>query len=381
MTAPLFSFIAGNDDFLVNRKGASLFKKQSSSIKDPFAQEIVNGQSNNSSDVEKAVSQFCQSAQTFPLFGEKRTIWFKGINFCANTQTSRSEATLKQINLLKDCLAQLDTQVVSVLVTASPIDRRNSFIKWCKENADFHLVGEDKKQSLDVQELIDQECQSMGVVIKQPAREMLIAKVNEETRLVCEEIRKLATFLEKPNAEIEERHILDLVPDFGEGNFFELAEAFDKGDLQWALEATKRHFFNNNDARSLLKILEGRTRLMIQLRSLIDMGDIYVQQRGLGSALLKRVQQKYASHFPEIEKKSNLNLFTQNAWYLGRLLFAAARIPLEELIDRQLNYIKTFKEILNAPNEQEEAMVQLVIRCLSHKSHLHKTKKTIAGSI
>ena len=80
------------------------------------------------------------------------------------------------------------------------------------------------------------------------------------------------------------------------------------GDLEWAMDALDRYFFQGKDARPLLSTLQNRNRLLIQLRVLIDGGGLGVNNR-LSKSNLEGLSRKYAHHFGEEDEKSSLNLF------------------------------------------------------------------------
>lgn len=359
-----FTFICGGDDFLVSRMGKSLFEEKTQEIADDFSKEIVDGMANKVSEVEEAVNRFRQAVQTLPLFGDRKVVWFKDVNFLADSVTGRAEGTKEQVELLQQTLEGLDPASVLVIITAFPVDRRRAFPKWCEKNGDFHLTGSDKKPENVLYPLIDDECQALGVAITPGAREVLIAKLSGNTRLVIEELRKVAVYLGEEGDTIEERHIIELVPDFGESDFFEAAEAFYALDLEWTLDAIRRHFFSNKDSRGLITTLQGRNRILIQLRVLIDSGEIKLGPRGLSKNALENAARTYAHHFGDSSDKSNFNVFTQNPWYLGRLAQPIGKLPLRKLIDFQTAFVGAFEDILNRPDEQEEVMRELAIRCL-----------------
>ena len=141
------------------------------------------------------------------------------------------------------------------------------------------------------------------------ALEYLAGKIGAHPRLGVEETKKMASFLDEDGKEITEELILNLVPDFGEGDFFEASEAFFSGKLEWAVEAIDR-FFPGKDARPLLSTLQNRNRLLIQLRVLVDGGELDPNQR-LGKDQLSRISQKYIQHFSNPEEKTTFNVFSQ----------------------------------------------------------------------
>ena len=73
---------------------------------------------------------------------------------------------------------------------------------------------------------------------------------------------------------ISDQLVSDIVPNFGDADFFEAADAFFSLKLDWTLEALRRHFFTSSESRPLLGSLQSRNRLLIQLRVLLDAGAI-----------------------------------------------------------------------------------------------------------
>lgn len=205
----------------------------------------------------------------------------------------------------------------------------------------------------------------MGVEIDAHAAEALMSKVNGNSRLLLEETRKLATYLGPDGGEISMELIEELVPNFGEGDFFETTEAFFSRNLEWTLQALRRHFFAGNDARPVIASLQNRNRLLIQLKSLVDGGEIQVGGRGIAKPSFERAAAKYQDRYAGLSEKSNYNVFTQNLWYMGKLLGARKMPSLKRLIDHQGEFIRVFEEIIERPGEQEEALRNLAIRCLA----------------
>lgn len=357
-----FTFVCGADDFLVNRLGRTLFDEKTSAIGDDFGKEIIDGAVDNVAEVEAAVGRFREAVQTLPLFGDRKVVWMKDVTFLADSKTGRAEGTLEQVSLLRDILGGIDPEKVEVLISASPVDRRRRDFKWLQEHGEFHYAGE-KNDKNAVYTLIAEEARTLGVNFTDGAVELLVAKINGNTRLALEEVRKLATYLGDEAGPIEESLVAGLVPDFGDSDFFETAEAFFSLDLPWTLDAIHRHFFAGHDARPLITTLQGRNRLHIQLRVLLDSGELSSTGRGLDKRSLEQAAQTYARHFGEVEDKTNFNLFSQNPWYLGRLAEAARRLPLRKLIDWQSEFLRAFEEISKRPKEQEQVMRELAARC------------------
>ena len=363
VAAKNFIFVCGTDDFLVGRVGKERYEALATEITDEFSRETVNGFAANVGEVENAVNRFRDAVQTIAMFGGKRLVWLKDVNFLADTVTGRAESTLKLVEDLQEILARVNPDETAVLVTAAPIDRRRSFPKWCEKNSDFTLVGGDGDSASEALAGVAlAEAKAHGTQFAPGAVELMLARVGANTRLIVEETRKLATYAGE-GAAIEEAHVAELTPNVAEGDFFEAAEAFCSGDLKWTLAALHRHFFTGGDARPVISALQNRNRILLQVRALVDAGQVRVGPRGLDG--LPRAAGTYATRFTGATEKSSFNLFTQNPWYVGKLAGSAKLPSLRRLIDNQQEFIAAFEEIVRRPNEQEEVLRDMAVRCLA----------------
>lgn len=361
MSAKSFIFICGPDDFLVDRLGKERFAALAAEVTDEFSREVLSGFANNVSEVETAINRFRESVQTVAMFGGRRVVWLKDVNFLADSVTGRAESTLKLVEDLQELLGRINPDETAVLITAAPLDRRRAFPKWCEKNAEFTLVGGDDDGGA-LEGVVLAEAKAAGMTITPDATRLLLAKVGANTRLLVEEVRKLAAYADD-NGKIEDSHVAELTPNVAEGDFFESAEAFFSGDLKWTLAALRRHFFTGGDARPIISAWQNRNRILIQVRALVDAGEARLGPRGLDG--LQRAAGTYAAHFTGAGEKSSFNVFTQNAWYVGKLAGSGKLPTLRRLIDNQLEFIAAFEGIVQRPHEQEEVLRDMTVRCLA----------------
>ncbi len=366
-TLPRFTFYCGADDFLVGRAGHARFLELAvDGGADEFSREIVSGFASNVAEVEAAVNRFREAVQTVPMFGGKRVVWLKDVSFLADSVTSRAEGTLTQVEELQRLLGGIDPAEVAVLITASPIDRRRTFPKWCEKESEFALFGGEGDGAAEaLAGVIQAEAAALGTRIEPAAAELLLAKVGPNTRLLVEEVRKLATYSAE-GSPVTEAQVAELTANVAEGDFFETAEAFFRGDLKWTLEALHRHFFSGGDARPLLSALQNRNRLMLQVRALVDAGEARLGPRGLDG--LQRAASTFGGHFGSaIGEKSSFNVFSQNAWYLGKLAQSGKLPSLRRLIDNQREFVQAFETLIGRAGEQEDVLREMAVRCLGEK--------------
>jgi DNA polymerase-3 subunit delta len=362
-----FTLICGPDDFIVGRLGKERYEALATEAgADDFSREIINGFAGNVDEVEVAVNRFRDAVQTVPMFGGKRVVWFKDVNFLADNVTGRAEGTLKQVEALQELLEKVNADEAAIVITAAPVDRRRSFLKWCEANGDFTLAGGDSEEAGEqLAAIVLSEARAAGATFGAGALELLLQKVGANTRLLTEETRKLANYAGEGGV-IEEAHVEELTPNFAEGDFFAAADRFFAGDLRGTLAELQRHFFAGGDARPIISALQNRNRILLQCRVLIDAGDIRAPgPYGFDKAAWARAQGVYAKHFGGDAEKSSFNLFTQNQWYVGKLVGGAKLPPLRRLIDTQQELIRVFEEIIRRPNEQEAVLRDMAVRCLA----------------
>jgi DNA polymerase-3 subunit delta len=296
-----------------------------------------------------------------PLFGGRRVVWLRDVTFLADSVTGRSETTLNRVEELQRILSSVNPEETSVLVTAAPVDRRRSFVKWCEKTAAFTLADGGDPEAAAAVALA--EAKALGVSFGEGALELLQVRAGSNTRFLAEEVRKLASG--SAGNEITRELVAELTPNVADSDFFETAEAFTAGRLDWALEAIKRHFFGGGEARALLAALQNRNRLMIQLRALTDAGEARAGRGGI-EGLDRARQSRIAPYGEAASEKSSFNIFTQNAWYLGKMAGAGTLPSLRKLIDNQRSYVDAFEEVLRRPaDDQEDIMRDLAVRCLA----------------
>lgn len=356
-----FRFIAGPDDFLVQRSARSEWETMAATVEDPHSREIIDGKAGNVGEVENAVNQCTSAIRTVSLFSPHKAIWFKDITFLADSQTGRAEATTKAVERLQHTLANYDDASVAVLLSASPVDRRKKAYKWFQKNGQASFI-DGARDPAEVARLAVAEAEAAGHRFVDRAEHLLVEKTGLKVRVVLKETQKLATYLGASPGTITPRLVTEMVANSAQSDFFEAAEAFYSLDLEHTLDAIQRHFFSGIDARPLLTSLQNRNRLMLQLKA--------VQARGfLSGRITQNAVDKAAATvghpFAGSSRKISTNLFSQSPFYLYRLNDSLHRLSLRHLMDFQDAFRHAFIRCVQYPNEQEGVLRSTAISCLT----------------
>ncbi len=360
-------FVSADDDFLSTNAAREIFERLCKGIEDDMSKEVVDCSANSASDVEKACASAIEGARTMSLFGGKKVIWMRGVNFISDSRAGKSEGAKAAVVKLLDFLEKLDAEVAGVVISASPVDRRSAAFKRLQKFAECKDFKLDDSSDACAQ-LIKSRCQELNVKLEYGAAETLAAIVAGSPRMALSEIDKLAAYVGFGGNEISEKDVIEMVPIFGEGDFFEIANAFYSADLNLALASLKRYFFTNKNAsaRPIITILQKQNSLLIQLRALMDDGVIPASERGVSKFAMEAAAGGYAEMFKDFSVKSSYSVFSQNSWYAGQKLAPmAARFGMKKLLAFQTMLAKSFEELLSASGRDEAVMRDLFVRCLS----------------
>ena len=56
-------------------------KKKTKDISDELSMEVIDGRGNNLDEVSQIVDRFIEAIQTQSMFGDKKIVWLKAVNF------------------------------------------------------------------------------------------------------------------------------------------------------------------------------------------------------------------------------------------------------------------------------------------------------------
>ncbi|MGN0860739.1 MAG: DNA polymerase III subunit delta [Candidatus Spyradosoma sp.] len=387
-----FVLVVGDDDFLVDREARMRFERLSADAADEMSREIIDGAATKAAEVESVMSAFLSATRTVSLFGGKKYVWLRNVNWFADgvvrvkaadpagtpdvpAKKGRGARTAAKKDILEDSADKIaeefsasDPSALCVVVSLVRPDKRRTPVKKLLKVGEVVSVAS-MSDSEEMLLAVEKAARELGVTIGEDAARLLVGKVNGHMRMTFAELEKLACYV-GPGGEIDAETVSALVPVFGAGDFFEPSEYFFAGDLAGTLESLRRFFFNNTSARPLLAAMQNRNRLLIQLRALVDAGDATPNFRGgISKSAIESASARYGRFFGGNDEKSSLNLFSQNAWYVGEKLAGATlrdkSVTLRRLIDRQLEFVRAFEELVARPGEDEAVMRELAARCLS----------------
>ncbi|MDR2432208.1 MAG: DNA polymerase III subunit delta [Puniceicoccales bacterium] len=339
------TFVYGSDDFLVDRRARVIFNS------------LCNGQGeiftfDESSDLSRGIGNAISFLDTLSLFPENQTVWLRSAYFLGESSLSTDQKDLI-LSLFESVKSAHDKKVI---ISTAKVDRRTKIFKDLTQSATVESIdiGSDAGSNT-----IEQFANDNGMDIDPDAVQLLQLKCGNNARLWEQEINKLSVYAFGRKV-IGRDDVLSLTDDYDTGNFFEPIEKFFENDLEETFKSIDRYFFHNTDARALLSALQSRNRTLIQLRTLADLG--YLKVMGHNFSKNDFIRASKIFHM-ESFSKTTFSVFSQNTWYLSKLLPLVLRYKLSKLLCFQELFTSAFGEITQHYQDQRSIIKGLAIKC------------------
>lgn len=366
-----FAIVAGKDEYLVDRDAQALYSREVKSAGADGDAETISGIISRVDEAMMIEQQFVETIRTISMFGGKKVVWLRNLNWMVESQQGRSEDVKDSLSRLLKAAAESGDHV-SIIISATPYDgRRKELVEYKSVANEFILHNPAAKKPWEKMtdhdrmqmEMVAKILTDKGVKFSRGVPETIVSLVGQSTRVVLAEAEKCAIYAGEGGT-LKENDVMLIVPSFGDAEFFEPIEALFVRDVEWTKAALDRHFFHQSSARPLLAGLLNRIRLLIQIRSIADAGGFKVTTEGLSSGQFKAAATRYGSALGSGEKSST-NLFSQNDWYISnKVAPGAAYFNLKELINLQIACGECF-DLFNSGHDEEVAIRALFLRALA----------------
>ena len=358
-------FISSDDDFLAANRAREIFEEECKNVADDMSTEIIDASVNKADDAVEVCKKILLGAATVSLFGGKKVVWARNMNFVNETVVGKSKVVQEAVADMAKALAELNPENVAVVINASPVSRITKSYKSlvAVSQAEDFSTKKGAKDSTICADIVKQTAKRLGARLEHGAAEALCSMVANNSRMAVEELKKLATYVNGERA-ITEEDVAEMVPIFGESDFFGITEAFYSGNPKLALDKLRRYFFADKSAsaRPIITALQRQNSLLIQLRSLMD-GRMLPKISKLPDGSLDTARSLFGKYFDESSKTNPFNLFVKNPWMVQvKLARIASEHTLKDLMDIQTDLIKTFGSLISNAGADEDVLREFFIR-------------------
>ena len=136
--------VLGDDEYLVRQKAKEIFDGLAKGFPDDLSREQIDGRAERVEDVEKILNETRTTGQTMSLFGGGKLIWVNEANFINQTRVGAAQGSKNALENIKPFLERLGE--TKVIISACPVHRGHSFVKWLQKNSNYQDVAKMKKK-------------------------------------------------------------------------------------------------------------------------------------------------------------------------------------------------------------------------------------------
>src|SRR5262252_5973410 len=197
-TANIYAII-GSDEAEVKRVAAELAQKLAPEEAGDFGLEVIDGAADNAEQAAARIRSAIEALQTLPFFGGSKLVWLKNVNFLGDDSKARSAAVQAALEELSDQIDHGFGPGVTLLISATEVDKRRSFYKTLIKRAELQVfdrldsgrAGWEEAAS----EIVRRHAKKRKLEFNDDALELFVLLTGGDTRQIDNELEKIEVFL------------------------------------------------------------------------------------------------------------------------------------------------------------------------------------------
>jgi DNA polymerase III subunit delta len=355
--------IVGSDEAEVKRVAAELAQKLPPDDAGDFGLEVIDGAADNAEQAAARIRSAIEALQTLPFFGSTKVVWLKNANFLGDDPKARSAAVQSALEELSALIDSGFGAGVTLLVSASEVDKRRSFYKTLVKGAELQVF--DRLDSAragweeEATEIVRGRAKKRKLQFADDALDLFVLLTGGDTRQVENELEKIDTFLGRDRA-VRVELVRELVPLSRAGVIFELGNALAARDLELALTLVRRLLEQGESAIGILL-----AAIVPTIRNLLLAKDLMEQHRIRRPhspfqfiAAMNRLPAKATEHLPR--KKDG----SVNAYGLAVAAQHAHQFETNQLIEAMRACLDANVRLVTTQLDHELILTEVVVKLL-----------------
>ena len=357
--------VLGSDEAEVKRVAAELAQKLAPKDAGDFGLEVIDGVADNADQAAARIRLTIEALQTLPFFGSSKVVWLKNANFLADDPKSRSAVVQSALEELSTLVDNGFGPGVTLLISATEVDKRRSFYKMLVKRADPQVF--DRLDSAragweeEATEIVRRRAMKGKLQFHDDALDLFVLLTGGDTRQIDNELEKIDTYLGKDRV-VHVELVRELVPLSRAGVIFELSNALSARDLDLGLTLVRRLLEQGESAVGILL-----AAIVPTIRNLLLTNDL-IEQHGIRRphspfqfiAALKRLPVSATGHLPR-KKDGSIN-----AYGLAVAALHAHQFEASQLIDAMRACLDANVKLVTTQLDHELILTEVVVKLLGH---------------
>jgi DNA polymerase-3 subunit delta len=355
--------VVGSDESEVKRVAAELAAQLTPEGAGEFGVEVIDACADNVDQAAARVRSAIEALQTMPFFGGSKLVWIKNANCLGDSVIGRSTTVQ---NALEDLAEILDAGIapdVTLLISATEIDKRRSFYKTLQKRGEVQVIDKlDASRSgweEEATEIVRRRARARKLQFDEEALDLFVLLTGGDTRQIENELEKLELYVGA--APVSAEDVRRLVPLSRAGVIFELGNALAACDLNRALALVKRLLDQGETAIGILLVA-----ILPTIRNLLLAKDLMERHRLARPSApftfisaVNRLPADAVDHLPR--KKDG----TVNAYALGLAAMNAHRFTTEQLIAGLEASLEANLQLVSSQLDHELVLTEIVVKLLA----------------
>lgn len=260
-----FFAVVGSDEGAVKKRAHELAKELAPKDAGDFGVDLLDATVENADQAVNRIHETLQAIQTLPFFGSAKLVWLKDVNFLGDSVVGRSTQVQAALDQLKELLSDSLPADVTVLLSATDVDKRRSFYKAISKLGRFEQFDRIDTGKSGWEEAVEGLAQHMaggrGLKFQPEALEAFARLAGADSRQIENEIEKIHLFLGDDSVtisqagqtrEISLEVVRRLVAKTATGVIWELGNAISRRNLSEALDLLQQLLFQGETAMGIL---------------------------------------------------------------------------------------------------------------------------------
>jgi DNA polymerase-3 subunit delta len=249
--------VVGSDEAEVKRTAAAMAEKLTPSEAGDFGLEVIDGAVDNADQAAARIRSTIEALQTLPFLGNGKLVWLKNVSFLGDSITGRATSVQTALDELAEVIASDFGPDVTLLVSATDVDKRRSFYKALVKRAELQVF--DRLDSTrtgweeEAIELVRNRAGKRKLQFDDDALDLFVLLSGGDSRQIENELEKIDIFLQETRT-VSVGLVRELVPLSRAGVIFELGNAMATRDLKRALILVRRLLDQGEKAIGILLV-------------------------------------------------------------------------------------------------------------------------------
>ena len=354
--------VVGSDESEVKRTAADLAAELTPPDAGDFGLEVIDGAVDTAEQAASRIRSTIEALQTLPFFGGK-LVWLKNANFLGDTAIGRAASVQSALDTLAEVIKGDFGSNVTLLLSATEVDKRRSFYKALANRADLQIFDRlDSSRSgweEEAAEIVRARAIKRKLQFDDEALDLFVLLTGGDTRQIDSELEKIDIFLgqeRRVNLDL----VRELVPLSRAGVIFELGSALAERDLERALTLVRRLLDQGESAIGILLVA-----ILPTIRNLLLAKDLMERHRLPRPhapfhfiSAINRLPDTATEHLPR-KKDGSIN-----AYALGMAAQSAHRFETEQLVAGMQACLEANLQLVTTQLDHELILTEVVVKLL-----------------